>query len=223
MKSAFKNIFSGLKRPASDQELDFHTDLQLIDKAHHRITYRGISMLKCPFDIVIYQMIISEVQPDLIIEIGTNKGGSALYLADLLRNFGDGVVHTIDLKQEKLDPEIRSTENIRLFEGGWQNYSLEDCAEFDKILIIDDGSHTYEQVYQAFHKFHPVVPPGSYYIIEDGIIDQLEIPKKKFNGGPLKAINEILATNTSFKVETKWTHFFGPNATFNTRGYLKRI
>ena len=42
-------------------------------------------------------MIICEVKPDLVIEIGTNIGGGALYIADLLDSLGKGIVHTIDI------------------------------------------------------------------------------------------------------------------------------
>ncbi|MBL7748296.1 MAG: hypothetical protein JNM19_12745, partial [Chitinophagaceae bacterium] len=71
--------------------------LKDIDAGHHRVTYKGVPAIKCPFDYVLYQMLIAELQPDLIIEIGTNKGGSSLYLADLLELNGKGELHTVDL------------------------------------------------------------------------------------------------------------------------------
>ena len=81
-----------------------------IDKIHNaigRTLYKGVAIQKFPFDYMMYQMIINEVRPDLIIEIGTMHGGSALYLADLLELAGieGGEVHTIDL----LDPYMRKT------------------------------------------------------------------------------------------------------------------
>ncbi|MGZ8552911.1 MAG: CmcI family methyltransferase, partial [Chitinophagaceae bacterium] len=65
-----------------------------IDKGHHNTTYKGVRCIKSPFDYVIYQMIIDEVKPDLIIEIGSYEGGNALYLADLLVLYGKGEIHT---------------------------------------------------------------------------------------------------------------------------------
>ena len=62
-------------------------------------SYRGVPIQKFPFDYVIYQMIINEVKPDLIIEIGTMYGGSALYFADLMDAIGieGGEIHSIDI------------------------------------------------------------------------------------------------------------------------------
>lgn len=216
------DIFKSRFRAKQSSENEFQTNLDSINKAHHHITYRGISMLKCPFDLVSYQMIVSEVQPDLIIEIGTNKGGSALYFADLLKAIGNGKVHSIDLKQTGLAEEVLNCSNIELFEGGWQNYSLSEASGFSRILIIDDGSHTYDDVKLAFDKLNSLVSKGSYYIVEDGILDQLNINKKKFNGGPVKAVKEILLQYDQYAVDQKWINFFGQNATFNIMGYLKR-
>ena len=41
----------------------------------------GTPILKCPLDMWIYQEILWETRPDLIIETGTCNGGSALFLA----------------------------------------------------------------------------------------------------------------------------------------------
>ena len=71
----------------------FNTDLKSIEKGHLSTTYRGVTMHKCPFDVTMYQMIINEIKPDLIIEIGTFKGGGALYYADLLDIIGKGSSH----------------------------------------------------------------------------------------------------------------------------------
>ena len=86
------------------------TTLSLKDtqKALKRTYYRGINFMKNPNDAVIYQMIMHDIRPDLIIEIGTLKGGSALYFADLMTVMGiDGEVHTIDLSIEASDGTIR--------------------------------------------------------------------------------------------------------------------
>lgn len=76
------------KKPSVDIDTTVTISLPGIQKGHHNTTYRGVPCVKCPFDYVIYQMIVEEVRPDLIIEIGAFEGGSALYLADLLDNYG---------------------------------------------------------------------------------------------------------------------------------------
>ena len=192
-----------------------------IDKGHHNTTYRGVSCIKSPFDYVIYQMIIEEVKPDLIIEIGSFEGGSALYLADLLELHGKGEIHTIDI-EDRIDERAKGHKRIKFFSKGWENYDLRLVEDGKSVLVIEDGSHKYEDTLKAMKKFSKAVSLGSYLIVEDGIIDELGL-SKEYDGGPVKAIKKFLGENNNFEVASNWADFFGKNATFNTIGYLKRI
>lgn len=192
-----------------------------IDTGHHQVTYRGVKAIRCPFDYVIYQMIISEVQPDLVIEIGTRKGGGAYYIADLLDNIGKGIVHAIDIVDE-VEAVVKEHKRIEFFTNGWSGYDINLVKQFDKILVIEDASHLYEDTIGAMKKFNEVVSIGSYFIVEDGIVNELGL-EKKYNGGPLKAIREFLPNHPEYIIDRKWCDMFGENATFNVNGYLKKI
>ena len=200
---------------------DVKITVQSIDEGHHKITYKGIKAIKCPFDYVIYQMIISEVKPDLVIEIGTNIGGGALYIADLLDSNGKGVLHTIDIL-DQVEPKVKEHKRISFYTQGWENYDLELTKGFEKILIIEDASHLYKDSLGILNKFHSIVSKDSYFIIEDGIINELGLENEYF-GGPLKAIREFLPNHQEYIVDRKWCDMFGTNATFNVNGYLKKI
>jgi len=192
-----------------------------IDKGHHNTTYRGVSCKKVPFDYVIYQMIIEEVKPDLIIEIGSYVGGSAFYLADLLELHGKGELHTIDV-EDRIDERVKTHNRIKFFSKGWENYDLRLVRDFKSVLVIEDGSHMYKDTLQAMIKFSTAVSRGSYLIVEDGIIDELGLTSE-YDGGPVRAIKQFLSENKNYKIAHNWTDFFGKNATSNTIGYLKRI
>lgn len=196
--------------------------LKDIDAGHHNVTYKGVPAIKCPFDYVVYQMIVWEVKPDLVIEIGTNKGGSTLYLADLLELNQKGEVHAIDLPDNQENSLLLHHPRIRLFKNGFKNYDFTQLARFSSILVIEDGSHLYEDTLEALKLYSPYVSKNSYFIVEDGIITELGL-EKKYNGGPQKAIAEFLKINPHFKIAKKWCDFFGPSSTFNVNGYLKRI
>ena len=212
----FRKLFNLV---SSDDKVSF--DVQSIYHGHHHVTYRGIPALRCPFDYVIYQMIISSLKPDLVIEIGTNIGGGALYLADLMNNIGNGMVHTIDI-ENKADEILSKHPRIKIFTQGWDNYNVKEAQGFAKILVIEDASHMYESTLGVLKKFSSLVSVGSYFIVEDGIISNLGM-EKKYNGGPLRAIREFLKSNDKFVVDRYWCDFFGKNATFSVNGYLKRI
>lgn len=208
-----------INRIPKDEEVKI--SVQSIYEGHHQVTYKGIKAIRCPFDYVIYQMIINEVKPDLVIEVGTNIGGGALYIADLLDMNGKGVLHTIDIV-DIVDPRVKEHNRIKFFTKGWEDYNLELTQGFEKILIIEDASHYYEDTIGILNKFYSLVSLDSYFIIEDGIINELGF-ENGYNGGPLKALREFLPNHPEFIVDRKWCDMFGKNATFNVNGYLKRI
>ena len=198
-----------------------HFDTYTLERGHHKLLYKDVPIIKCPFDYVIYQMILWEVKPDLIIEIGTNRGGSALYFADLLDIIGHGEIHTIDI-EDMACAEVKKHPRIKFFKEGYQHYDLKNAEGFEKIIVIEDGSHTYGDVIETISKFSSVVSKDSYLIVEDGIIDKLGW-KRKYNGGPNKAIKEFILGNKNYIIDRKWCDLFGINATFNTNGFLKKI
>jgi len=201
-----------------------NTDFKLkhVEAGHFHVTYKGVPAIKCPFDYVLYQMILWKVKPDLVIEIGTNKGGSTLYLADLLELNGKGEIHTIDLPENNEDASLRSHPRINIFKEGFMNYDTGNLSRYETILVIEDGSHYYEDTLAALKKFCPFIQKNSYFIAEDGIVTELG-REKEFNGGPQRAVAEFIRTNSNFSIDREWCDFFGPNATFNVNGYLKRI
>jgi cephalosporin hydroxylase len=58
----------------------------------------GVPALKCPLDQWVYQELLAELRPGLIVETGTADGGSALYLASISNLLGAGHVVTIDIE-----------------------------------------------------------------------------------------------------------------------------
>ena len=213
----FRKIFRFI--PAEEK---VELSLEGLNKGHHKVTYKGIKAIRCPFDYVIYQMIIGEVRPDLIIEIGSHEGGGAIYLSDLQKAYNiAGEIHTIDI-HDNAKKNLVSYPNIKFFGNGASNYDVSLAKDFKKILVIEDAAHTYECSKEAITKFASLVTIGSYLIVEDGIVNELGV-EKQYGGGPLKAIREFLPSHPEFIVDRKWCDMFGKNATFNINGYLKKI
>jgi cephalosporin hydroxylase len=71
-----------------------YKDVRKLDKA---AWFLGTRVYKCPLDLWVYQELIHELKPDLIVETGTLHGGSALYLSSLMDLVGRGEVITIDV------------------------------------------------------------------------------------------------------------------------------
>lgn len=223
LKKKLERIYFKLKRQLryipKEERVNFST--HSIYDGHFSVKYRGVTMVRCPFDYVLYQMLISDIKPDLVIEIGTNMGGTALYIADLMDKIGHGTVHTIDIIDKPKDP-ITKHPRISFFTKGWDGYDIANAKNFSRIVVIEDASHMYEDSIGCLEKFSPLVSVGSYYIVEDSIVTKLG-REKGFHGGPLRAIREFIASNNNFKIDRTYCDFFGKNATFNVNGYLKRI
>lgn len=195
--------------------------LRPIMLGHHQYTYRGVIARKSPFDLALYQVLVQEVRPDLVIEVGTNHGGGALYLADLLDHLGDGVVHTIDIQDHGVPALVAEHPRIVRFLTGWSEYPLDAASGFDRVIVIDDGSHEFADVLGALRRLSVLVTAGSYFVVEDGMLAQMGWARK-YDGGPLRAIREFLLENTSFEVDRRFCDFYGHNATFSPDGFLKR-
>ena len=71
------------------------------DIVYDKCTWMGVRALKNPFDAWIYQEIIYEVKPDVIVEIGSAEGGSTLFFANLLDLLGSGTVVSVDIDSER--------------------------------------------------------------------------------------------------------------------------
>lgn len=68
------------------------------------LAWFGFRTMKSPMDMWMYQEILAETKPDLVVECGTAFGGSSLYLASLLDVLGRGEVVTIDIQARSGQP-----------------------------------------------------------------------------------------------------------------------
>ena len=188
-------------------------------------TYKGVSCLKSPLDLALYSKLIWEMKPGTLIEIGTYRGGSALWFADIVASFNYKTnIISIDIKDYS---EVRDTR---------VNYLIGDVNKLGEIitphllellprplLIIEDSAHSYDATLAALKFFDREMKQGDVIIIEDGILDELGM-SETFNGGPNRALAEFLnECNDHFEIMTDYCNYYGRNATYNPNGYLRRL
>jgi cephalosporin hydroxylase len=205
--------------------LDFANEMQRGVLAY---TYKGIPALKCPMDMALYLDVLWEVRPGTVIEFGSNRGGSALWLADMMQVMGLGksrllsldVKPVTDLRDDRIEFRQCDTNNI--------SDSLPDSliASLPRpLLVIDDASHRYQQVLNVLEFLHRHTRLGDYIIVEDGIISVMNAEHlHNYEGGPFQAIHSFLARHPDvYAVDRKRCDFFGRNVTWNCDGYLRRV
>src|SRR6188508_3614652 len=78
-------------------------DVLYLSDAWTEATWLGAQALKNPLDLWVYQEILFETRPELIVETGTYRGGSALFLASMCDLLGAGEVVSIDIEPLRAD------------------------------------------------------------------------------------------------------------------------
>jgi cephalosporin hydroxylase len=200
---------------------DFHT---LWYPLQSTTSWLGVDLMKNPMDLFIYSEIIYENKPDLIIECGTFRGGSALFLASICDLIHHGRVISIDINQNpalpihnRIDYIIGSSidENIvRMLYNIIQN-----CK---KVMVILDSDHTKQHVLDEMSIYSQFVTQGQYLIVEDSNIHGHPV-RGDLPEGPHEAIEEFLKDDenkNNFIIDKTCERFL---FTFNPNGYLRRI
>jgi cephalosporin hydroxylase len=189
-------------------------------RVFHRTTWMGFPCLKCPLDLWIYQEILLEVRPALIVETGTYHGASALFLAQVLDALGGGEVVTIDVEPRSPRPDHP---RIRYVLGSSGDASVIESIFVDRpkgetCLVVLDSDHAKPHVSKELELLAPRVSPGSYLIVEDTNVNGHPV-LLDFGAGPSEAVREFLARDSRFAADgSREKHLM----TFNPGGYLKR-
>ncbi|HTF28280.1 MAG TPA: CmcI family methyltransferase [Flavitalea sp.] len=203
-----------------------------IIKAFHKLYYNnssqtwdntywmGTKILKCPLDMWIYQEIFYELKPDLVIECGTNRGGSASFMAALFDLIGNGRILTIDIQEFENRPQHPRVEYLlgSTIDAPIVEKVRSSIKPGEKVLVILDSDHADKHVYQEMNIYHQFVTSGSYMIVEDSNVHGH--PVHKHHGpGPFESIERFLKHNNDFTIDRTREKFM---LTFNPTGYLKK-
>ena len=199
--------------------LRFHQREIVFDK----VSWMGKRVWKNVLDAWIYQEIIWEVQPEVIVEIGSKYGGSTLFLANILDIIGRGQVISIETDRSSYD--VEHPRIIELTGASGDASILErarDLCRGKRVMVIQDGDHRKPQVLQDLENYSSLIPVGSYFVVEDGIVDLFHAGDGLGfeTEGPLAAVESFLETHGGFEVDTNRERYL---LTYNPKGYLKRV
>lgn len=168
----------------------------------------------------VYQDIIAETEPDIIVECGAAQGGSAHYLADFCDALNHGHVISIDIE----DRERPGHDRIKYLIGSSVedevvNTVYDEIDNEDDVMVILDSDHRKQHVLSELQTYSEIVSPGQYLIVEDTNLNGNPV-REDFGPGPNEAIKQFLKYNDRFVIdESREKH----QLTFNPGGYLKRV
>lgn len=183
--------------------------------------WRGVPIMKTPPDLIMMAELVYRLRPGVIIETGTQTGGSALFWADLCELNQFGMVLSIDIQER---PGLPQHHRIRYHVGS----SVDDatlercrllCAESKAILVDLDSDHSKDHVLREMELYGPLVTKGSYLIVEDTNINGHPVAPE-FGPGPWEAVREFLSKHPEFQQDRECERY---GVTFHPGGWLRRI
>ena len=217
--------------PDRDQPALSTEDIDLVHRFHDlyyrrwqagadtkNLSWFGHEIVKTPLDLWIYQELLVRTRPDVVIETGTYKGGSALFLATILEQIGHGRVITIDTKRWGEQPQHPV---ITYVIGSSTDPTVVSEVKHQvkgRALVILDSDHQADHVYEELIAYSPLVQPGDYLIVEDTNVNG-HPTRPDFGPGPMEAVDRFLSQNEDFAVDTRCERFM---LTLNPGGYLRR-
>jgi cephalosporin hydroxylase len=182
-------------------------------------TWLGQPVNAAPTDLIVYQELLAEVRPDWIIETATG-GGRAFFLASICDLLEHG--HVISVSD---DPGARP-EHARLTRIDGPPHELETTARVRELtgdsphaLVLLGSNSGAPRIVQEFSELAPLVPVGSYVIVENTIVNGRPV-WPGYGPGPAEAVRRILALHGGFVQDTSWEKHA---LTFNPGGFLRRI
>ena len=100
--------------------MEFGSDVLLTAQgAPSLMHWRGVPLMKTVFDYALYPMLLAELKPRTIFEIGSGLGASAVWFADHLKMLGiGGHVHSIDINAAGAGTSRRHVPSRRLCIAG---------------------------------------------------------------------------------------------------------
>lgn len=191
---------------------------------HFKFKYFGYHMQKNPMDLIVYMEIIQEQKPDYIIEIGAANGGTALWFCHQLDSLCHGKLISVDITHDLC--KIKHERLIKITGDSTLKSTVDKVKnkieKGSKCLIVQDGSHRKCDIKKDFENYSDLVNVGSYFIIEDGIMDVFGWKDHRTNGHDcgMYAGIEIEKENEKWKIDFDKEKYV---ATYNQCGFLKRI
>jgi cephalosporin hydroxylase len=221
MRRRFRGLREGLKMDPKEVVREFHKLYYHSPVISTQTHWLGVPVLKCPLDLWIYQDIIFQNKPDVIVEAGTHHGGSAFYMASIFDLVGKGHVITMDVVDKPGRPRHQRITYLKASstEKSTVDSALKLIGDGKRVTVVLDSEHDYVHVSKELVLWSKVVSVGQYLIVEDTNIGGNPVLPQWANG-PFQAIKNWGPEKNGFSVDHSKEKFL---MTLNPGGYLKRV
>ncbi len=177
-------------------------------------TWLGRPIIQLPEDMIRYQEAIYSLKPDVIVETGVAHGGSLVFSASICKLLGKGRVIGVDIDVRHHNRDALQAHSlaplITLVEGSSTDpKTLEKVRALiqphETVLVLLDSNHKKAHVLQELEAFAPLVTPGFFLIVADGVIENMhDLPRGKQawkEDNPKKAVETFLTSHPEFELK----------------------
>lgn len=208
------------ERPTASDLSDELFDVINANKRQH-MNWKGVPMLKSPFDAWILVEMLREIRPRTVIELGAFAGGSALFLADQLLALGveEATVLSVDNNIDRLDRTALAaqlTHRLVFIPGDVRDlasiFTPDLLTTLHRPMLVLEDAHVDVPGVMAF--FDGVLDVGDYIVIEDTVDDSKMAAVTQALGGPM---------GEAFAVDAKLCDMFGRNVCWAPNAYLRKM
>lgn len=209
-------------------------------KHTYTFTWLGRPIIQHPEDIFRLQEVLYQLQPDVIIETGVAHGGSLVFHASLCHLIGKGRVIGVDVE---IRPHNRAAIDahplrplITLVEGSSTDPAVVEQVRAliqpgERVLVLLDSNHSYAHVSAELRLYADLVTPGSYLVVQDGLMQDLwDVPGGKpgwAHDNPARAALDFVAGRPDFTLAPPpWAFnesFVQTSLTHWPSGWLRKV
>src|SRR3954465_5480702 len=227
-----RDAMQGIEIPDHLSKADVESVSRALTRVYHDLkeqtfattTWLRVPLVKTVADIVVLQEIIAETRPEVIVETGVYVGGSALLFASVQEMMGiDGRVIAVETDLAFVNDRVRSDPRIEMIEGSSTDPEIvgriRKAPGGKREMVGLDADHRAHHVLEELRLYSPLVTPGCYLVVEDGILGGRPV-RPEAAPGPSEALDAWLAEDPPFEPD-RWRERF--LLTQNPRGYLRRI
>ena len=174
----------------------------------------GIPTLKYPAVLVAYMRLFDENPPDVVVELGTLHGGSALYFARM------GVpVITVD-NEDQVHSYAREHPLVDFLVGDSTSQTMltkiKSRTKDKSVFVILDSDHSAAHVAKEIEMYSPLVTEGQHMVVEDTGLGFWGITGHPYDGTPWDALQQADLADFVPNLEIE------PYVTMNPLGWLRR-
>jgi cephalosporin hydroxylase len=207
--------------PVADDLRDAFTAAHYRSLAWRETRWLGHRVPNAATDLVTYQEILAEVRPDWVIETGTDTGGRAYFLATICDLLGHGQVISISEPQRDDRPAHPRLRYLAVVPHTPEARALvrQIVGPDPHALVILGSRGRRDRTRREFESFAPLVPVGSYLIIEHTVLNGFPVDAS-FGPGPHEALRRLMNLHGEFLADTARERLA---LTFNQGGFLRRI